>query len=68
MREGLVISKDSNSSEILRWDMGVMFAKSYVTQLSDNVRRSQDQKLLNGEWLSKAPFGYTNIRRGRDES
>jgi site-specific DNA recombinase len=68
MREGLVISKDSNSSEILRWDMGVMFAKSYVTQLSDNVRRSQDEKLKNGEWLSKAPFGYTNIRRGRDES
>jgi len=68
MREGLVINKDSNSSEILRWDMGVMFAKSYVTQLSDNVRRSQDQKLLNGEWLSKAPFGYINIRRGRDES
>lgn len=63
IRENLVINKDANSSEILRWDMGVMFAKSYVTQLSDNVRRSQDQKLLNGEWLSKAPFGYVNVRR-----
>jgi site-specific DNA recombinase len=68
MREGLIITKDSNSSDIIRWDIGVMFAKSSVNQLSDNVRRSQEQKLLNGEWLSKAPFGYNNIRRGRDES
>lgn len=63
MREGLVINQQSNSADILRWDMGVMFAKSYVTQLSDNVRRSQDEKLRNGEWLSKAPFGYVHIRR-----
>lgn len=63
MREGLIISQASNSADILRWDMGVMFAKSYVTQLSDNVRRSQEEKLRNGEWLSKAPFGYKNIAR-----
>jgi site-specific DNA recombinase len=65
MREGLTINRSSNSADILRWDMGVMFAKSYVTQLSDNVRRSQDEKLRNGEWLSKAPFGYTNVERGK---
>ena len=63
MREGLVIKESSNSADILRWDMGVMFAKSYVTQLSDNVKRSQEEKLRNGEWLSSAPFGYTNVRR-----
>ena len=63
MREGLIINQASNSADILRWDMGVMFAKSYVTQLSDNVRRSQDEKLRNGEWLSKAPFGYVNVTR-----
>ena len=61
IRENLVINKDSNSADILRWDMGVMFAKSFVTQLSDNVKRGQGQKLLNGEWGSKAPFGYKNI-------
>ncbi len=61
VREGLVISKNSNSSEIMRWDMAVMFAKSYVTQLSDNVKRSFEQKVKNGEWLSKAPYGYRNV-------
>jgi site-specific DNA recombinase len=63
LREGLVVSKTSNSAEILRWDMGVLFAKSYVTQLSDNVKRSFEQKREQGEYPHKAPFGYKNITR-----
>lgn len=59
-RENLIINKDSNSSDILRWDMGVMFARSYVLQLSDNVKRSTEQKLRKGEWPGKAPIGYIN--------
>ena len=58
LRENLVISKHSNSAEIIRWDMGVMFAKSYVLQLSDNIKRSQQQKIRNGEYPGKAPRGY----------
>ncbi|MCL2570850.1 MAG: recombinase family protein [Defluviitaleaceae bacterium] len=65
MRENLIIHQTSNSADILRWDMGVMFAKSYVTQLSDNVRRGQEEKLRNGEWLGKAPFGYKNITKDK---
>ena len=61
VRENLIICEASNSSELLRWDMGVMFAKSYVTQLSDNVKRSTEQKRKNGEWSGLAPFGYKNI-------
>ncbi|GIW68049.1 MAG: hypothetical protein KatS3mg096_917 [Candidatus Parcubacteria bacterium] len=63
LRENLVISVNSNSSDLLRWDMGVMFARSYVLQLSDNVKRSIEQKLRNGEWPGKTPFGYKNITR-----
>ena len=62
LRENLVIHKDSNSSDIQRWDIGVVFAKGYVTQLSDNVKRSQEQKILDGEWPTKAPFGYRNVK------
>jgi DNA invertase Pin-like site-specific DNA recombinase len=61
LRENLTISINSNSSDLLRWDMGVMFARSYVLQLSDNVKRSIEQKLRNGEWIGKAPYGYSNI-------
>jgi site-specific DNA recombinase len=42
MREGLVLNLKSNSADILRWDMGVMFARSYVLQLSDNVKHSKE--------------------------
>jgi site-specific DNA recombinase len=59
-RENLVLTVNSNSSNLLRWDMGVMFARSYVLQLSDNVKRSIEQKLRNGEWIGKAPIGYIN--------
>ena len=55
-RENLVIHKDSNSSDILRWDMAVMFAKSYVLQLSDNVKRKQKHMLANGVLISKPPI------------
>lgn len=61
IRENLVIRKGSNSSEIQRWDLAVFMAKSYVLQISDNVRRTIDHKLRNGEYPSKAPYGYMNI-------
>ncbi len=68
LRENLIMSKDSNSSEHLRWDMGVMFAKNYVMQLSDNVKRSFERKIQNGEWLRESPIGYLNERDENDKS
>jgi site-specific DNA recombinase len=61
LRENLRISKDSNSNEIARWDLGVFMARNYVNQLSDNVKRSIQQKINMGQWISKAPYGYRNI-------
>lgn len=60
LREGLVVSKESNSSQLLQWDIGVLFASSYVRQHSDNIKRSIEQGWRNGEWFSMAPFGYKN--------
>ena len=59
-RENLILNQNSNSNDLIRWDMGVMFARSYVLQLSDNVKRSIEQKLRNGDWIGKAPIGYIN--------
>ena len=39
-------------------DFSVMGAKSYVLNLSENVRRSFEYKRRNGEWGGKAPLGY----------
>lgn len=68
IRENLIINKNSNSADILRWDMGVMFAKSYVTQLSDNVKRGLEQKRLNGEWTGHPSFGYKTVTKDDGKS
>lgn len=61
LREGLIVNQQSNSAQLLQWDIGVLFASSYVRQLSDNVKRSQEQCIKNGQWFSKAPYGYKNV-------
>lgn len=61
LRENLIVNQHASSSQLLQWDMGVLFASSYVRQLSDNVKRSKEQSVKNGEWSSKAPFGYKNV-------
>ncbi len=67
-RENLVIHKDSNSAELLRWDMAVMFARSYVLQLSDNVKRKQAQLLRSGIYPSRKPYGYRQISISKDKT
>ncbi len=59
-RENLVISQTSNSADLLRWDMAVMFARSYVLQLSDNVKRKIEQMVIEGKLPGKPPYGYIN--------
>ncbi len=61
IRENLIIHKDSNSSEIQRWDLAVFVAKSFVLQISDNVKRTYALKIKSGQWVGKAPVGYKNI-------
>lgn len=59
-RENMIIGKNASSSDIMRWDFSVMGAKSYVLQLSENVKRSLDFKFKNGECVGYAPYGYEN--------
>ncbi len=61
LREGLIVNLNANSSQLMQWDIGVLFASSYVRQLSDNVKRSKEQSVRNGEWITRAPFGYKNV-------
>ena len=62
VRENLVISSESNTSDNMRWDFGVLAAKSYVSNLSDNVKRSLRYNWEHGRWQGSAPLGYLNAR------
>ena len=57
VRENLIISSESNTSDNMRWDFGVLAAKSYVSNLSDNVKRSIKYNLEHGRWQGSAPIG-----------
>ncbi len=58
IRENMVLDKEANSVDIMRWDFSVMGAKTYILNLRDNVRRSLNYKLNHGEWIGKPPLGY----------
>lgn len=66
--EGYVIHKDSQSHSRLMWGINVLMAQSYVDNLSDNVKRSLDHKLRNGEWIGPAPIGYLNDKDEKGNS
>ena len=61
IRENLVIHQDSNGSDIKRYDMSVLFAKSFILDISDNVKRTNFEKRRNGEWCWPATKGYLNF-------
>lgn len=61
-RENMVIGAGASVSDIMRWNFFIMSTESYVLQLSENVKRSFDYKLRNGEWTGVAPVGYVNYQ------
>lgn len=50
LREGLVINQESNSAQLLQWDIGVLFASSYVRQLriTSSVVKNKACEMENG--------------------
>lgn len=60
-RENLVLKSDANSSDMMRWQMGVMFANNYVLQLGDNVKRKFKQMREEGKRTGPAEDGYMPV-------
>jgi len=61
LREGLILNEETPAERLLLWDFATLSAKAYVAALSQNVRRSLQFKIRNGEWIGKAPVGYRNV-------
>lgn len=59
--DNLVIHKNSSPSDLLIWDALVMFARAYVTGLSNNVMRTFREKLARGLFPGYVPAGYGNV-------
>ena len=50
------------------WSMSVLMAQSYTDAMSDNIKRSIEHKIRNGEWNGAAPLGYSNERTPEGKS
>lgn len=64
--ENCIIHRESISQEKMQWMMGVFVAQGYIDSFRDNVKRSIEQKIRQGEWISMAPIGYLNTRDARN--
>jgi site-specific DNA recombinase len=59
--DGQVLTSKISAAEKFQFSISLGLAKYYSDAVSDNVKRSIEQKIRRGEWLAKAPYGYKNI-------
>lgn len=63
VKENVVLSPDSHSSERFMHGIKVLMARQYVDNLSEEVKKGMLEKAEQGIWPSRAPIGYINIER-----
>ena len=62
-KEGVVLSRESRSSEKFMHGIKVLMAKNYIDNLSEETRKGMTEKAEQGYWPSVAPLGYRNVTR-----
>ncbi len=60
-KEGVILSRDSRSSEKFMHGIKVLMAKNYIDNLSEEARKGLLEKAEQGIWPTKAPLGYLNV-------
>ena len=61
VKQNLVIHKNAKSDEKFRWDIEIVLAKKYVSNLSEEVKKGQKEKISQGWLPTKPPTGYKTI-------
>ena len=60
-KEGVVLSRESRSSEKFMHGIKVLMAKNYIDNLSEEARKGMQEKAEQGIWPTAAPLGYRNV-------
>src|SRR5258705_4141229 len=60
-KEGVVLSRESRSSEKFMHGIKVLMAKNYIDNLSEETRKGMQEKAEQGMWPTMAPLGYLNV-------
>jgi len=61
VQDGFFINKDATGNQMFMWEAKVFLAKQYLNRLSDDVKRSYEQKIQNKEWITKPKIGYVGV-------
>ncbi len=61
VKDSLVMHRDSRSQEKLNWGIRILFAKNYIDNLSEEVKKGQKAKIEAGWLPTKPPYGYKTI-------
>lgn len=65
VREHLVIDNASPSHEKMRFYLGLILATYYIDNLRGEIKKGLNARTSAGLWNHIAPFGYKNIREGK---
>jgi site-specific DNA recombinase len=61
VKDSLVLHKNSRSQEKLNWGIRIIFAKNYIDNLSEEVKKGQKEKISQGWLPTKPPLGYKTV-------
>jgi DNA invertase Pin-like site-specific DNA recombinase len=61
VQDGFFINKNATGNQMFMWEAKVFLAKQYLNRLSDDVKRTNELKIQNQEWITKAPIGYIGV-------
>lgn len=61
VKENVILSDHSRSSEKFMHGIRVLMAKNYIDNLSEETRKGMNEKAEQGIWPSYAPLGYVNV-------
>jgi DNA invertase Pin-like site-specific DNA recombinase len=61
VKENVILSRDSRSSEKFMHGIKVLMAKNYIDNLSEETRKGLLEKAEQGRWPTLAPLGYRNV-------
>lgn len=61
VKQNLIIHKNAKSDEKFRWDIEIVLAKKYISNLSEEVKKGQKEKIAQGWLPTKPPLGYKTI-------
>ena len=60
VKDSLILHQKSKSQEKLNWGIRILFAKNYIDNLSEEIKKGYQEKLAQG-WLPRKPLmGYVS--------